>query len=91
MHTMLLMLSGCSLVHVQVQVNDKFAKLSESLFMAERVARKEIEARQQLQKAVSRKQKEDKENKLRAIAQQVRSCRSCPALPCHDLPCPALR
>lgn len=56
----------------EVQINDKFAKLSESLFLAERVARKEIETRAQMQKTLHRKQKEVEELNLREMAAQAR-------------------
>jgi len=57
----------------EVQVNDKFAKLAESLFVAERTARSEIEARAQLNKNLARKQKEAKENELRELAARARA------------------
>lgn len=56
----------------EVQVNDKFAKLSESLFVAERNARKEIEARATAMKKIMIKQKEVHEDQLRAKAAQAR-------------------
>jgi SNW domain-containing protein 1 len=56
----------------EVQVNDKFAKLSESLFVAERNARKEIEARATAMKKIMRKQKEVQEDQLREKAAQAR-------------------
>jgi len=56
----------------EVQVNDKFAKLSESLFVAERNARKEIEARATAMKKIMKKQKEVQEDTLRAKAAQAR-------------------
>lgn len=60
----------------EVQVNDKFAKLSESLFMAERTARTEIEQRAMLIKKMQRKQKEEKEEELRQLAAQARQMHS---------------
>jgi len=53
-------------------VNDKFAKLSESLFVAERNARKEIEARATAMKKIMKKQKEVHEDQLREKAAQAR-------------------
>lgn len=56
----------------EVQVNDKFASLSESLFMAERASRVEIEQRAALAKKMQRKAKEQQEEELRNIANQAR-------------------
>ena len=55
----------------EVQVNDKFAKLSESLFIAERTARTEIEQRAALNKKMQRKLKEQKEEEFRQLATQA--------------------
>ena len=55
-----------------VEVSDKFAKLSESLFVAERLAREEIEQRAQLMQGVRRKEKEEKEDELRRLAEEAR-------------------
>lgn len=56
----------------EVQVNDKFAKLSESLFISERNARKEIEARANAMKKIMKKQKEVHEDSLRQKAAHAR-------------------
>jgi len=56
----------------EVQINDKFAKLSESLFVAERTARAEIRTRADMMKQLSRKKKEAKEDELRKLASQAR-------------------
>jgi len=63
----------------EVQVNDKFAKLSESLFISERNARKEIEARNSMRNKVMRKQKEAHEDELRQRAAQARRAGSAKA------------
>jgi len=55
----------------EVQINDKFAKLSESLFVAERTARTEIEQRAILNKKMQRKLKEQKEEEYRNLATSV--------------------
>ena len=55
-----------------VEVSDKFAKLSESLFVAERLAREEIEQRAKITQGVRRKEKEEKEDELRALAEEAR-------------------
>ena len=57
----------------EVQVNDKFAKLSESLFLAERAARTEIEQRATLAKKMARKAKEVQEDEFRQLATQART------------------
>merc|ERR1711911_148422 len=55
----------------QVHINEKFAKLAESLYIADRKARESVELRAQLQK-----EKEKKEDTLRQLAQQVREERA---------------
>eukprot|EP00808_Paulinella_micropora_P026891 g520.t1 len=57
----------------KVTVNDKFAKLSESLFVAERTSRREIASRNKVKQAVMRKQKEAKEDELRTLAARARA------------------
>jgi len=56
----------------EVQVNDKFAKLSESLFVAERAAREEIEQRAAIMKKMQKKMKEEKEEEFRRKAAEAR-------------------
>lgn len=53
------------------QISDNFAKVTEALFIAERVARDEVDQRAQIAKLQSAKIKEHKENDLRAMAQQL--------------------
>ena len=55
-----------------VEVSDKFAQFSESLFVAERLAREEIEQRAQVTQGVRRKEKEEKEDELRRMAEEAR-------------------
>lgn len=57
----------------EVQINDKFAKLSESLFVAERTARKEISLRADMQKQVMKKQKEARDEELLNKAKEARN------------------
>eukprot|EP00457_Paulinella_chromatophora_P004285 gb/GEZN01004297.1/.p1 GENE.gb/GEZN01004297.1/~~gb/GEZN01004297.1/.p1 ORF type:complete len:603 (-),score=114.18 gb/GEZN01004297.1/:182-1894(-) len=57
----------------KVQINDKFAKLSDSLYVAERTARREIASRTKVKQAVMRKQKEAKEDELRTLAARARA------------------
>jgi len=64
---------------IETQINDKFAKLSEALFITERTARKEIETRALLQKKVAQRVKEAQEDNLRgtdAPAKRKRVMRS---------------
>ena len=53
-------------------INDKFAKFSEALLIAERQARKEVEARAQMRMKLSKKQKEQKEKELAAMAKSAK-------------------
>jgi len=60
----------------QVHINEKFAKLAESLYIADHKARESVELRAQLQKKQAQKEKEKKEDTLRQLAQQVREERA---------------
>lgn len=53
-------------------INDGFAKFSESLLIAERKARVEVETRAAIEKKLALKEKDSKESELRAMAQQAR-------------------
>jgi len=53
-------------------INDGFAKLSESLLIAERKARVEVEMRAAIQRKLALKAKEDKEAELRQLAARAR-------------------
>jgi len=57
-------------------INDKFAKLSESLYIAEQVARQEVSSRHKIQKRVLVKEKERKEEMLKKLAEDARLHRS---------------
>lgn len=59
----------------EVQINDKFAKLSESLYIAERSAREEVTKRAQVVKRGQIKEKERREEQLRKMAEDARSHR----------------
>eukprot|EP01114_Cavostelium_apophysatum_P013203 TRINITY_DN3138_c0_g1_i1.p1 TRINITY_DN3138_c0_g1~~TRINITY_DN3138_c0_g1_i1.p1 ORF type:complete len:559 (+),score=177.22 TRINITY_DN3138_c0_g1_i1:136-1812(+) len=59
-----------------VQINDNFAKLSESLYIAERSAREEVAKRAEVDKRLKLKEKEKKEEMLRRLAQEARMERS---------------
>ena len=60
----------------QVHVNEKFAKLSEALYIADRKAREAVEMRAQLEKKLALKEKEKKEDHLRQLAQKAREERA---------------
>lgn len=55
-----------------VTINDNFSKLSEALFIADRHAREEVKLRSELATKVLQKEKMDKEEKLRQLAQKAR-------------------
>lgn len=57
-------------------ISDKFAKLSQTLYIADRQAREEVAARNELQKRIAQAEKEKKEEKLRELAAQAREERS---------------
>lgn len=59
-----------------VQINDNFAKLSEALYVAEQKAREAVAMRSKVQKEMLLKEKERKEQELRALAQKARSERT---------------
>jgi len=59
-----------------VQINDNFAKLSEALYVAEQKAREAVSMRSKVQKEMVMKDKERKEQELRALAQKARSERT---------------
>jgi SNW domain-containing protein 1 len=59
----------------EVQINDGFATFSEALYIAERKARQEIEDKGKLQKMLLIKQNEEREEKLRMLAQKARHAR----------------
>lgn len=60
----------------QVHINEKFAKMSEALYIADRKAREAVEARAQLEKKLAQKEKEKKEDMLRMLAQRARDERA---------------
>ncbi|RVW38368.1 SNW/SKI-interacting protein [Vitis vinifera] len=60
----------------EVQINDNFAKLSEALYVAEQKAREAVAMRSKVQKEMLMKEKERKEQELRALAQKARSERT---------------
>jgi SNW domain-containing protein 1 len=60
----------------QATINDKFATLSEALYVAERKARAEVEMRAEMQKRMMMKEKEQQEAKLRDLAARAREERA---------------
>ncbi|KAL5978168.1 hypothetical protein ACLOJK_029285 [Asimina triloba] len=71
-----------------VQINDNFAKLSEALYVAEQKAREAVAMRSKVQRELLLKEKERKEQELRALAQKARSERTGGAPP-TAVPVPA--
>jgi len=59
-----------------VQINDKFAQFSEALFMADRHAREEVRQRAMMQQRLAEKERLQKEEHLRQLAQQAREERA---------------
>ncbi|RXK39651.1 pre-mRNA-processing protein 45 [Tremella mesenterica] len=59
-----------------VHINDNFAKFSEALYVADRHAREEVRARAQMQQLLAQKEKAQKEENLRLLAQRAREERS---------------
>ncbi|KAI9632777.1 SKIP/SNW domain-containing protein [Dioszegia hungarica] len=59
-----------------IHINDNFAKFSEALYIADRHAREEVRARSQMQQLLAQKEKAQKEENLRLLAQRAREERS---------------
>ncbi|XP_034486113.1 puff-specific protein Bx42 [Drosophila innubila] len=70
----------------QVHINEKFAKMAEALYIADRKAREAVEARAQLEKKLAQKEKEKKEDMLRMMAQRAREERAGLRNPEADVP-----
>ncbi|KAI1390910.1 SKIP/SNW domain-containing protein [Hypoxylon trugodes] len=62
-----------------VAINDKFAQFSEALFMADRHAREEVRQRALMQQRLAEKEKAQKEENLRMLAQKAREERGGPS------------
>ena len=60
----------------QVHINEKFAKLAESLYIAERKARESVELHAQIQKKQAQIERAKKEEDLLQLARQVRDERA---------------
>ncbi|KAF9586766.1 mRNA splicing protein [Lunasporangiospora selenospora] len=60
----------------EVQINNNFAKLSEALALASRHSQEEVRQRALMQQRVAQKEKEAKEQSLRALAQRARDERA---------------
>jgi SNW domain-containing protein 1 len=73
----------------QATINDKFATLSEALYVAERKARSEVEMRAEMAKRMMAKEKEQQEAKLRELAAKAREERA--GLMRHDDEAPRSR
>ena len=59
-----------------VSINDKFAQFAEALFTADRHAREEVEQRALMQRRLAEKEKAQKEEHLRMLAQRAREERA---------------
>jgi SNW domain-containing protein 1 len=59
-----------------VKINDNFAKLSEALYAADRAAREEVQARSRIQAQLASKEREEKEQSLKILAERARKERS---------------
>ena len=59
-----------------VTINDKFAQFSEALFTADRHAREEVKQRAQMQQRLAEKERQQKEEHLRMLAQKAREERA---------------
>ena len=59
-----------------VTINDKFAQFAEALFTADRHAREEVKQRAAMQQKLAEKERMDKEQQLRMLAQKAREERS---------------
>ncbi|PCH37705.1 pre-mRNA-processing protein 45 [Wolfiporia cocos MD-104 SS10] len=59
-----------------VHINDNFAKFSEALFIADRHAREEVRQRALMQQKLAEKEKAQKEENLRMLAQRAREERA---------------
>lgn len=68
--------SQCLILLGQITINDNFAKLSEALFIADRHAREEVKIRAEMQSKLAAKEKREKEEKLRMLAQRAREERA---------------
>lgn len=60
----------------QVHISENFTKLAEALYIADRKAREAVETRAQLERKLAQKDKEQKEEHLRALAQKARDERA---------------
>lgn len=56
----------------QVHINENFAKLAESLYLADRTAREAVETRAQMERRVAQNKKLEQEEKMRLMAQKAR-------------------
>ena len=59
-----------------VTINDKFAQFAEALFTADRHAREEVKQRAAMQQKVAERERIEKEDQLRLLAQKAREDRS---------------
>uniref|UniRef100_A0A0N4ZYZ7 SKIP_SNW domain-containing protein n=1 Tax=Parastrongyloides trichosuri TaxID=131310 RepID=A0A0N4ZYZ7_PARTI len=60
----------------ETQINDKFGKFCEALYIAERKSREAVEMRGQMEKRIAQNEKIDQEAKMREMAQKAREERN---------------
>ncbi|KHN80171.1 Uncharacterized protein T27F2.1 [Toxocara canis] len=60
----------------QIHINENFAKLAESLYLADRTAREAVETRAQMERRVAQNKKAEQEEKMRLMAQKARQERA---------------
>merc|ERR1712146_779824 len=60
----------------EMTINNKFATLSESLYIAERKASEDLRVRNQIRKKMAMREKEDREAELRELASKARAERA---------------
>jgi SNW domain-containing protein 1 len=59
----------------ETQINNPFAKISDALYAAERIARADIDKREKFEKMVQSKQQQEREEKIKELAQTAREQR----------------
>lgn len=70
----------CFAIPQQTVISDKFAKLSEALYIADRNAREELEQRNRIITKMKEKEKSKKEEEMRELARKTREERFCSLL-----------
>lgn len=58
--------------YFQTHINENFAKLSEALYKADRVARDAVEKRAEMERRVAQNKKTEQEERMREVAKKAR-------------------